>query len=45
MYGAKLREELPINMPDERVIGFYMTTYVDSDHTGDTLARRSRKDS
>ena len=42
MYGAKSKEELPANMPGERGIEFYMIIYVDSDHAGNMVTRRSR---
>ncbi len=42
VYGTDLKEELPSNMPESRGQGFTMTAYVDSDHAGDTVTRRSR---
>jgi len=40
-YG-ELQEQLPTNMPESRGIGFTMSAYVDSDHAGDVITRRSR---
>ncbi|KAL7549612.1 hypothetical protein ACHAWF_012879 [Thalassiosira exigua] len=40
--GADLREELPPNMPPPRGAGFTTRAYVDSDHAGDCITRRSR---
>jgi hypothetical protein len=37
-----LKEVLPPNMPESRGLGFTMRVYVDSDHAGDTVTRRSR---
>jgi hypothetical protein len=42
VYGNDLQEEMPGNMPQSRGQGFTMTAYVDSDHAGDTITRRSR---
>ena len=42
VYGNDLKEELPGNMPQPRGQGFTMSAYVDSDHAGDTMTRRSR---
>lgn len=39
---VKLSEPLPANAPEERGAGFVMWLYVDSDHAGDCIARRSR---
>ena len=39
---GNLSEELPGNMPIPRGQGFTMTAYVDADHAGDTITRRSR---
>ena len=39
---AQLEEEIPGNAPDARGMGFTITAYVDSDHAGDTITRRSR---
>ena len=41
MYG-EMKEELPTKMPKPRGQGFTMRVYVDSDHAGDCLTRRSR---
>jgi hypothetical protein len=38
----KYEEELPPNMIQPRGIGFRMIVYVDADHAGDTITRRSR---
>ena len=35
-------EDVPSRMPDARGYGFTISTYVDSDHAGDTVTRRSR---
>jgi hypothetical protein len=40
-YG-ELTEEIPDNAPESRGDGFIMTAYVDADHAGDKLTRRSR---
>jgi hypothetical protein len=37
-----LKETTPPNMPSPRGRGFVMRVYVDSDHAGDTVTRRSR---
>ena len=37
-----LKEQLPPGMPTPRGRGFCMRVYVDSDHAGDTVTRRSR---
>ena len=39
---SKLSEELPGNMPKPRGLGFVVRAYVDADHAGDTVTRRSR---
>jgi hypothetical protein len=39
---ADLKETLPADMPKPRGVGFTMRTYVDSDHAGDKVTRRSR---
>jgi hypothetical protein len=36
------REELPLNMPEPRGMGFTMRAKVDADHAADTVTRRSR---
>ena len=41
VYG-EVEEELPPNMPKPRGLGFTMRTYVDSDHAGESVTRRSR---
>ena len=41
VYG-ECEEELPGNMPKPRGIGFTMRAFVDSDHAGDVITRRSR---
>ena len=38
----KGKEELPTNMPEPRGLGFVVRAKVDSDHTSDTVTRRSR---
>ena len=40
-YG-EIKEEVPDNAPESRGEGFIMTAYVDADHAGDKLTRRSR---
>ena len=40
-YG-ECKEEIPSNAPKPRGIGFTMRAFVDSDHAGDTVTRRSR---
>ena len=40
-YG-EFKEELPPNAPQERGIGMTTRDFVDSDHSGNTLTRRSR---
>ena len=39
---CELKEELPPNMPRPRGNGMIMMVYVNSDHDGDTVTRRSR---
>ena len=39
---AYAKEGLPPKTPDARGQGFVISTYVDSDHAGDTITRRSR---
>ena len=41
-YGLDLQEELPPNMPKERGMGMVMRAFVDADHAGDSVTRRSR---
>ena len=40
-YG-ECKEELPSNAPEPRGLGFTMRAFVDSDHAGDCITRRSR---
>ena len=40
-YGD-IKEDIPDNAPESRGEGFIMTAYVDADHAGDKLTRRSR---
>ena len=42
VYGDNLKEDLPPNMPEARGFGFITSVYVDADHAGDTITRRSR---
>lgn len=39
---GELEEELPANMPEARGLGMVMRAYVDADHAGDSITRRSR---
>ena len=39
---GELQEEVPTNLPSPLCKGFTMRVYVDSDHTGDQVTRRSR---
>jgi len=41
VYGD-VKEELPPNMPEARGRGFVMRCFVDSDHAGESVTRRSR---
>ena len=41
-FGLELEEEVPSNMPEPRGQGFVMCAYVDADHAGDSVTRRSR---
>ena len=41
VYGD-MKEELPPNMPEPCGLGFRMRAFVDSDHAGESLTRRSR---
>ena len=41
VYG-ECKEELPTNAPEPRGFGFKMRAFVDSDHAGDSVTRRSR---
>ena len=40
-YGVDVKEELPSNAPVPRGQGFTISAYVDSDHAGDMITRRS----
>ena len=40
-YGL-CKEDVPLNSPSPRGIGFTMRAFVDSDHSGDSITRRSR---
>ena len=40
--GEKLKEKLPPNMPQPLGNGFKLCCFVDADHTGESLTRRSR---
>jgi hypothetical protein len=40
-YGS-CKEDIPLNAPPPRGIGFTMRAFVDSDHAGDSITRRSR---
>mmetsp|Transcript_3991 Transcript_3991/g.4642 ORF Transcript_3991/g.4642 Transcript_3991/m.4642 type:complete len:295 (-) Transcript_3991:2-886(-) len=42
VYKATSKEEIPKDIPKPRGLGFKMRAYVDSDHAGDTVTRRSR---
>ena len=39
---GELKEEVPTNLPTPLGTGFIMRVFVDSDHTGDQVTRRSR---
>jgi hypothetical protein len=41
-YGLEGAKEMPPNMPEARGLGFIMRAFVDADHAGDKLTRRSR---
>ena len=41
-FGLKTEEELPTNMPQARGMGFVMRSFVDADHAGDSITRKSR---
>ena len=41
VYGLS-KEEIPPNIPQARGFGFKIVAYVDSDHAGDSITRRSR---
>ena len=40
-YGS-CKEDIPLNAPPPRGIGFTMRAFVDSDHARDSITRRSR---
>lgn len=42
MYEYEKGEELPPNMPEPRGNGFIMRAFVDADHAGDSITRKSR---
>ena len=42
VYGESLTSDLPPNMPEPRGLAFVLSTYIDSDHAGNTITRRSR---
>jgi hypothetical protein len=44
VYGKDLKEELPPNAPKAWGKGMRMCVFVDSDHAGDTVSRKSRTD-
>lgn len=41
-YGSDLKERIPLDMLKVRGLGFIITAFVDSDHAGDEVTRRSR---
>ena len=41
-FGNDLVEDIPLNAPASRGHGFVMREFVDADHAGDTISRRSR---
>ena len=41
-FGLSLTEDLPTNMPTPLGSGFTIRAFVDADHAGDTITRRSR---
>ena len=41
-FGNDLSEDLPRNAPEPRGIGFVMRAFVDADHAGDSITRKSR---
>ena len=41
-FGDCTKEELPANMPRPRGLGFVLRAFVDADHAGDSITRRSR---
>ena len=42
LYGKELKEDIPSNTPEPLRMKFILQTYVDADHSGDRLTRRSR---
>ena len=40
--GEELKEELPPNMPEPMGLPFVMRVYVDADHAGESVTRRSQ---
>ena len=41
-FGYSNKEEMPGNMPESRGMEFVIRAYVDVDHAGDCVTRRSR---
>ena len=41
-FGLNIEEELPASMPAPRGFGFVMRAFIDADHAGDSITRRSR---
>lgn len=41
-FGSAVKEEMPRNMPQTRGLGFVLRAFVDADHAGDSMTRRSR---
>ena len=41
-FGLAQDEEMPRNMPEARGLGFLLRAFVDADHAGDSVTRRSR---
>ena len=41
-FGYSNIEEVPNDMPETRGFGFFIRAYVDDDHAGDCITRRSR---
>ena len=41
-YGLKMKDKLPGNMPISKGQGFVIRVFVDADHAGDSITRRSR---
>ena len=42
VYGEILTEDIPPNMAEPRGLRFVLSTYIDSDHAGNTITGRSR---